>query len=76
MDNKPIRCVKCGKYVSYRDIENCDAYRELATPDSDYSIEIYETFCAKCYEDETAEARVELHRQLSNLTYANYVREG
>ncbi len=40
----PLRCDVCGRYIAYR--ESGAASRELITPDSEFTREIYETLCA------------------------------
>ena len=42
------KCDICGRFISFRDFEFDDATRKLLTPDSDYSIEEFETICSKC----------------------------
>lgn len=45
--NKPWnRCDACGQFISMKDFENGTAIRQMSTPDSDYSVESYETLCA------------------------------
>ena len=43
-----IRCTWCGRFVSYADLDSGEAYHKMATPDSDYTWEEYETCCKKC----------------------------
>ena len=41
------KCDVCGRFISYADIESGKAVRQLVTPDSDFSVEEYETLCDK-----------------------------
>ena len=40
-----IRCDVCGKFISYKDLENKRASRFLKTPDSHFTKEEYVTLC-------------------------------
>lgn len=42
------KCVECGQFVSYEDLETGRASRNMITPDSYFSIERFETICGKC----------------------------
>ena len=39
------RCDICGRFISFADIENGWAVRELDTPDTHFTPETYETLC-------------------------------
>lgn len=39
------RCDICGRFISFSDIENGLAVRELDTPDTHFTPEAYETLC-------------------------------
>lgn len=43
-----IRCTWCGRYVSYVNLNSGEAYHHMITPDSDCSVEEWETCCKKC----------------------------
>ena len=45
---KNIKCDICGKFISYKDIENEKAVNRLDTPDSYFSFEKYESKCKNC----------------------------
>lgn len=42
------KCVVCGRYVSYADLDSGAAKINMVTPDSYYTREEYETLCRKC----------------------------
>ena len=46
MEMKPLRCDRCGQFVSYEAIENGQAITHLLTPDSEYTTESYVTLCS------------------------------
>ena len=39
------RCDECGRFIPYDDFHNGMAVRYLKTPDSELSVETYETLC-------------------------------
>ncbi len=41
-------CDECGRYIPMLDYENETAYREMVTPDTDFTMETYETICRRC----------------------------
>ena len=43
-----IKCDYCGRFVSYKDLDEGKAYRIMVTPDSHFTKEDYETVCKKC----------------------------
>lgn len=43
-----IKCDECGKWIKLDDIDSGKAGHKLLTPDSDLSIETYESICADC----------------------------
>ena len=43
-----FKCDCCGIFFSIKDIENGSASHIMTSPDSDYSIEDYESLCEKC----------------------------
>ncbi len=45
---RTLKCEVCGRFVSYADIESGAATHKMVLPDSDLSIESYETLCPKC----------------------------
>jgi len=47
MINK-IKCDYCGKFISYKDLDEGKAYSIMTTPDSYLTKEEYETICSKC----------------------------
>lgn len=47
MMHKWNRCDDCGQFISYDDLFSGRALRSLITPDSEISVEDYETLCAK-----------------------------
>jgi len=49
MSSKEVwnKCDECGKFISYKDFGK-GATRKLASVDSDFSREAYETLCKKC----------------------------
>lgn len=42
-----MKCSSCGKFVSYRSIEE-GSTSQIYTPDSEYSVEELETICKEC----------------------------
>lgn len=44
-----IKCDECGKFVSFKDLEEEVALRSLLTPSSHFTEEMYETLCRRCY---------------------------
>lgn len=48
--NLPMRCSFCGKFVSYKDLDEQIAFHYLLTPDSLFTNEEFETQCKKCVE--------------------------
>lgn len=50
--NGRIVCDYCGKFVSYKDLENKKATHKMTLPDSDLSVETWESLCRKCKEKE------------------------
>ena len=49
------RCDVCGRIIATTAFESGAALRSMATPDSDYSSEEYETLCTTCNEKRKAE---------------------
>lgn len=45
-----IKCAFCGKFISYDDIRDGEAYHKF-TPDSHCSIESMEISCKKCNDE-------------------------
>jgi hypothetical protein len=41
------KCDECGRFISYEDFNTGMAERRMITPDSEFSIEEYETLCNK-----------------------------
>ena len=41
------RCDNCGKFIAVTDF-NSGAFRALATPDTAFTAETYDTYCKKC----------------------------
>ena len=39
------KCDVCGRFISYEDFSSGNATREMILPDSDCSVEEYETLC-------------------------------
>ena len=39
------RCDICGKFISFEEFTNGDAYRVNILPDSDFSTETFKTLC-------------------------------
>ena len=48
MKNERIRCDACGRFISFQDLENNVATHTMVLPDSDYSIETWESTCKIC----------------------------
>lgn len=46
--NDPLKCSFCGRFVSYKDLEEEIALHYLLTPDSLFTQEEFETMCEKC----------------------------
>lgn len=44
----PPRCSYCGKFISYKDIEEGIATYKMISPDSALSLEEFEGCCKKC----------------------------
>jgi hypothetical protein len=42
-----LKCDVCGKFVSYKDLDDGLATHKLVSSDSEYSNEGYETLCSK-----------------------------
>ncbi len=40
-------CDACGRFIPMKDFEDGSAIRNLLTPDSELTIETYETYCKK-----------------------------
>lgn len=40
-----FKCDVCGKFIPYGDLDNRKAVHKMILPDSDYSIETWETLC-------------------------------
>jgi hypothetical protein len=47
-NNNWFKCSKCGKFISYNDFNLNLATWRIITPDSECSIEKFETLCKKC----------------------------
>jgi hypothetical protein len=43
-----IKCDLCGRFISYKDLQNDEAYNIMITPDSDISFEEFEACCKSC----------------------------
>ena len=43
-----MKCDYCGKFVSYKDIEDGKVVSQMVTPDSYFTKEEYETICKSC----------------------------
>lgn len=43
-----FKCDICGKFISYKEIEEKKALYYMLYPDSHFTIETYVTMCAKC----------------------------
>ena len=47
------KCTYCGKFIAYRDFRDKDgALTRMLYPDSEFTIETWETICKKCREGE------------------------
>ena len=44
----PPKCSYCGRFISYKDLEEGVATYKMISPDSSYSIESFEGCCKKC----------------------------
>jgi hypothetical protein len=55
------RCDECGKFIAHKDFDD-GATRELISPDSEYSMETWETLCKK-HAMETAQAWESIKRE-------------
>lgn len=51
MNKDPIKCVNCGKFISYDDIENKRVQFEHI-PDSHFTVEENNFTCKRCIERE------------------------
>ena len=45
----PPKCSYCGRFISYKDLEEGLATFKMISCDSAYSSEAYEGCCKKCY---------------------------
>jgi len=52
----PLRCDECGRFLRYDDLESGIAIRRLTLPDSEFSVETYETLCPIHYAAERIRA--------------------
>jgi hypothetical protein len=52
-----FQCNVCGKFIAYIDIGEGKARHRMITPDSDLSVEEWETVCIKCLKKEQNEKR-------------------
>lgn len=42
-----MKCTKCGKFISYFELDNGNASRQFV-PDTHFSVEKMEFFCSRC----------------------------
>jgi hypothetical protein len=42
------RCDVCGKFISYKDLDDGLAVRHMKTPDTHFTAETWETLCRRC----------------------------
>ena len=42
-----FKCDVCGRFISYADLDNGLAIHQMILPDSDFSVETWETLCKK-----------------------------
>jgi hypothetical protein len=46
--NNVFKCDFCGRFITTEDLQNNKASHSLIVPDSNFSIEEWETTCKKC----------------------------
>ncbi|MHA1470342.1 MAG: hypothetical protein ACTSSP_07245 [Candidatus Asgardarchaeia archaeon] len=46
-----IRCEFCGRFISYKDLDEGKAIHRLVTPDSHLTRVEFESFCVKCLDN-------------------------
>lgn len=44
-----IKCDECGRFIAVQDMINGKALHNCVLPDSEFSVETFESLCAKCY---------------------------
>ena len=47
MNKNPIKCSDCGKFISYKDIDDKLVYTHFI-PDTEYTVEGFIFVCKKC----------------------------
>jgi hypothetical protein len=47
-----FKCDDCGHFISYADLDSRRARRKLIYPDSAFTVETWETVCARCVQKE------------------------
>lgn len=43
-----MRCIYCGRYISFADLDAGRAFHDLVTPDSELSVERWEAYHQQC----------------------------
>ena len=57
------KCDVCGRIISYADLESGKAIHNMKTPDSDVSLETWETLCRDHYQPNTEASHRDWERQ-------------
>jgi hypothetical protein len=47
------RCLVCGQFIGFDELEEGTAVHHMVTPDSDVSSETYETYHVRCVDERT-----------------------
>jgi Zn finger protein HypA/HybF involved in hydrogenase expression len=46
--NDAIKCDECGRFISLEDLVDGKATHNCVLPDSEFSVETFESICAQC----------------------------
>ena len=57
-----IRCDECGRFISYKDLENGEARHCMVLPDSECTCETWESTCKKCLKAEKEDLHIEEYK--------------